>query len=106
MIEIDSDTLEAKLIRLLLEEKPITIKELARELHISEKKLERVVKGLVSRGIVQIEGKGDKRYVRLLRKDISFHGINPSQEKPLKHKRSKRAKKKEENNRSKDMMYR
>ena len=104
MIEIDSDTIEGRLLRILLEEKPVTVKELARELHLSEKKLERVVKALISRGIIQTEGTGDKVYVRLIRKDISFHGINPAQEKALKHKREKK-KNRTRDDRSNDMMY-
>ena len=104
-MQVDSDTLEAKVIKLLMEGKPITLKEVARELHISERKIERVVKGLASRGIVEIEELPDKKYLRLKRSDISFHGTNPSQEKALKHKKSKRQKNKKKENRSTDMMY-
>jgi len=104
-VQVDSDTLEAKVIKLLMEGKPITLKEVARELHISERKIERVVKGLASRGIVEIEELPDKKYLRLKRSDISFHGTNPSQEKALKHKKSKRQKNKKKENRSTDMMY-
>ncbi|MGM0509541.1 MAG: helix-turn-helix transcriptional regulator [Thermoplasmatota archaeon] len=104
-MQVDSDTLEAKVIKLLMKGKPITLKEVARELHISERKIERVVKGLASRGIVEIEELPDKKYLRLKRSDISFHGTNPSQEKALKHKKSKRQKNKKKENRSTDMMY-
>ncbi len=104
MIQFDSDTLEARLLRLLLKELPLTMEEAARELSVSESKLKRTVKGLVSRGIVQVEGFPDKKYLRLLRRDISFHGTNPSQEKTIKHKKSSRKKKKEEG-RCTDMMY-
>lgn len=101
-IQIDSDTLEGRLIRLLLEEKPITLEEAAKELKVSKKKLLRVCKSLVSRKIIQMEGPKDHTYLRLLRKDISFHGLNPSQERAVKH--SKRNKKHEKE--VPDMMYR
>ncbi|MFO7990905.1 MAG: helix-turn-helix domain-containing protein [Thermoplasmata archaeon] len=101
---MDSDSLEAKLIRLLMEGRPVTVEDAARELNISEKKVKRVAKGLASRGIVEMEPLPDKTYLRLKRTDVSFHGTNPSQERAVKHKKSKRKKKKEEN-RSTDMMY-
>lgn len=104
-IQIDSDTLEAKVIQLLMEGKPVTLKEISQELHVSEKKIERVVKGLASRGIVEIEELPDKKYLRLKRSDISFHGTNPVQEKAVKHKKSKREKGKKKKNRTTDMMY-
>ncbi len=89
----------------MMEGKPITLKEVARELRTSERKIERVVKGLASRGIVEIEELPDKKYLRLKRSDISFHGTNPVQEKAVKHKKSKRQKNKKKENRSTDMMY-
>ncbi len=92
------------MLRLLLNELPITLEEAARELKVSESKLLRTVKGLMSRGIIQMEGYPDKKYLRLIRKDISFHGTNPSQEKTIKHKKSG-LKKKSEENRSTNMMY-
>ncbi len=105
MIQFDSDTLEARLLRLLLRELPLTMEEAARELNVSESKLERTVKGLVSRGIVQIEGFPDKKYLRLIRRDISFHGTNPTQERKIKHKKSAIGKSKKDD-KDDGMMYR
>ncbi|MFO8109369.1 MAG: hypothetical protein R6U17_02440 [Thermoplasmata archaeon] len=80
---------------------PITLKEAAAELKVSESKMKRICKGLVSRGIIQMEGKGDTVYLRLLRRDISFHGTNPSQQKSIKRK----SKKKKERDVPDSMMY-
>lgn len=104
VIQLDNDSLEAKLVRLLLRDIPITLEEAARELKVSEDKLRRCIKGLVSRGILQVEGQPDMNYLRLIRRDFSFHGTNPSQEKTLKHRRS-RTKKKNDEKRSADIMY-
>lgn len=101
---MESDSLDAKLIHLLMEGRPMTIEDAASDLKISEKKVKRVAKALASRGIIEMEPLPDKTYLRLKRTDISFHGTNPSQEKAIKHKKSKGKKKKEEN-RSTDMMY-
>ena len=104
MIQIDSDSLDARLLLLLLKDVPITLEEAARELKVSVSKLERLVKGLASRGIIDIEGYPDKRYLRLLRRDISFNGTNPSQKKAVKHRQRKSGKGSEKNN-SNDIMY-
>ncbi len=97
----ENGTLEARLLKLLLKEIPITVKEAARELKVSESKLRRICKGLVSRGVIQMEGKDDHVYLRLIRKDISFHGTNPSQQRAIKRKGRKKKKKDEPDS----MMY-
>ncbi len=104
-IQIDSDNLEAWLLKLLMKGENITLKEAAKELNVSTSKLERVVKSLISRGIISIDELPDKKYLRLKRSDIQFHGTNPSQEKTLKRKRSKKSKEKG-SKKSREMMYR
>lgn len=104
-VEIDSDSLEAKIIRKLMEGKPITIKELAKELSVSDRKLMRAIKGLVSRNIIQVEELPDKKYLRLIRGDIKFQGTDATQEKAVKHKKEK-GKKEKGNKKSRSMMYR
>jgi len=104
-IQIDSDNLEARLLKLLMKGENITLKEAAKELNVSTRKLERVVKSLVSKGIISIDELPDKKYLRLERSDIQFHGTNPSQEKTLKRKRSKKPKEKG-SKKSREMMYR
>ncbi|MFO7792164.1 MAG: hypothetical protein R6W73_04170 [Candidatus Saliniplasma sp.] len=104
-VQIDSDSLESRLIKLLMKGENITLKEAAKKLNVSESKLERAVKGLVSKDIVSIDVLPDKKYLRLKRSDIQFHGTNPSQDKTLKRKKSKRSKEKG-SKKSREMMYR
>jgi hypothetical protein len=86
MIEIERGTIEAKIIEVLLEVYPITIKELQKELALSEKVIERGVKRLQTRGIIQLEPLPDKTFIRLQRRDFHFIGRKATQKKPLKRK--------------------
>ncbi|MGM0406051.1 MAG: winged helix-turn-helix transcriptional regulator [Thermoplasmatota archaeon] len=104
-LQIDSDSLEARLIRILMKGENITLEEAAKKLNVSKNKLERAVKSLVSKGIVGIDALPDKKYLRLKRTDLQFHGTNPSQEKALKKKKSKKSKEKG-SKKSREMMYR
>lgn len=105
-IEIDSDSLEGKIIRLLMEGRPMTINEVADELKISKSRVERKVKALVSKDIIQVEELPDKKYLRLLRRDIKFHGVNPSQEKAIKKKKKEKEEENKGSEKSRRMMYR
>ncbi|MFP3872296.1 MAG: helix-turn-helix domain-containing protein [Candidatus Natronoplasma sp.] len=105
-IEMDADSLEGKIVKLLMEGRPLTIKEVSEELRVSVSRVERAVKGLASRGIVEIEELPDKKYLRLSRSDIKFHGVNPSQEEAIKRKRTKEKDDDEKGSeRSRRMMY-
>lgn len=84
MIEIERGSLEARIIEVLLEVYPITVKELRKELSISEKMLERGIKRLKIRGVIALEPLSDKVYIRLLRRDFHFIGRKATQRKPLK----------------------
>ncbi|MEE9151782.1 MAG: transcriptional regulator [Thermoplasmata archaeon] len=84
MIEIERGSLEARIIEVLLEVYPITVKELRKELSISEKMLERGIKRLKIRGVMALEPLSDKVYIRLLRRDFHFIGRKATQRKPLK----------------------
>lgn len=104
-VQIDSDSLESRLIKLVMQGENVTLKEAAKKLNVSENKLERAVKGLVSKGIISVDVLPDKKYLRLKRSDIQFHGTNPSQERALKRKRSKKSKERG-SKKSREMMYR
>lgn len=80
----------------LLEKYPVTVEELSDMLSLSEKKLRLILKKLEKRGILVLEPLPDKTYVRLLRRDIRFVGVNPSQKRALKRRRRRDKKKKEE----------
>jgi DNA-binding MarR family transcriptional regulator len=84
MIEVERGTIEAKIIEVLLEEYPITITDLQKELSMSEKILERGIKRLQIRGIIELEPLPDKIYIRLKRRDFHFIGRKATQRKPLK----------------------
>lgn len=85
MITINASSSEAIVLRYLLEKYPVTKDELADMLTLPRKTLERVIKKLVRRRIIRLEPLPGKIYVRLLRMDIKFVGINPSQRRALKH---------------------
>jgi predicted ArsR family transcriptional regulator len=84
MMEIERGSLEARIIEILLDVYPITVKELKEELSLSEKMLERGIKRLQSRGIIELEPLSDKVYIRLIRRDFHFVGRKVTQRKPIK----------------------
>ena len=89
-VEFDSSSLEARLLRLLQKAYPITTKEIERKLRISGSKLDRVLAILKSKGLVAIRPLPKKTYVDLISQNFRFTGRNPSQQKKLKHKRTKK----------------
>ncbi|MFP4000538.1 MAG: helix-turn-helix domain-containing protein [Thermoplasmata archaeon] len=105
-IEMDADTLEAKIIKILMDGRPLTVEETAQELRVSTSRVERAVKGLASRGIINIQELPDKKYLRLERTDIKFHGTNPTQEKKIKKKKQEKEEDDRGSEKSREMMYR
>ncbi len=85
MITIKSSSQDAVVLRYLLEKYPVTVKELSDMLTLPKRTLDQVIKRLKRRGIIILEPLPGKTYVRLIRHDIKFVGINPSQRKTLKH---------------------
>lgn len=61
---------EVRVLRVLKDWYPITFEELRDELNMRKDTLEKVLKGLVLKGIVSLEPLPDKTYVRLLVPDI------------------------------------
>lgn len=86
VIEIEQGTLEERVLRILLEAYPVTLKGLKWELKISEVKLDLVMKKFVMRGIIELEELPDTTFVRLLRSDFVFVGRKASQKKRFKRK--------------------
>lgn len=89
MIEIQNNTLEERILRVLLSKYPITVSELQRELNVSMKIVERALQKLRMRGIIALEPLPDKTYIRLLRTDFNFIGRKATQHRPWKRKRKK-----------------
>jgi len=94
MIEIKTGTLDEKIIRLLLNKYPITVKELIINLNISREVGLRVLKKYQTKGILQLESLPNKTFIRLIRNDFSFIG-KKNQRKFIKHKSGKKPKKKD-----------
>jgi len=103
MITVDASSQEAVVLNYLLAKYPVTVEELQDMLPLPGKKLERVLKKLIRRGIILLEPLPDKTYIRLRRMDIRFVGINPAQQRALKH--SGKSKKKVEDNTDVDYAY-
>jgi predicted transcriptional regulator len=74
MIEIKSGTLEARVLKAMLKQYPITIDELQAKLGISEHALKRVLKGFLTRGFISFDELPDKTYIRMNRFDFKFIG--------------------------------
>lgn len=95
------------MLRILLKVYPITKEELLGKLGVSEKKLDRVLKGFLSRGFITIEPLEGTTYIRLTRMDFHFIGRKETQKKALKHVKEKKKKYKRVGDKaSDDMMYR
>jgi len=85
VIQIVDGTVESKILRLLLEMYPVTVRDLERELNLRGDVIQRSLKALAARGVVEVEPLPDRTYVRLLRRDFSFSGLKPSQRRRVRH---------------------
>ncbi|MEW5937218.1 MAG: hypothetical protein AB1665_05305 [Candidatus Thermoplasmatota archaeon] len=74
MIEVIEGSTEGRILRILLEAYPITIREIQREMRTTPRVVELALRGLERRGVLVIEGTGKDRFITLLRTDILFHG--------------------------------
>ena len=84
VVEVLEGSLESRIIHVLLEMYPVTVVDLRRELKVHPSVLERHLKGLAVRRIVELEPLPDRTFVRLLRYDFSFVGRKESQRKRVK----------------------
>jgi len=71
MKKIQVDPLEARILNILKDWYPITVEELRDELGVSRVALERSLKALMVKGIVQLEPLSDKTFIRLLVPEIT-----------------------------------
>jgi DNA-binding MarR family transcriptional regulator len=86
VIEVEQGSLDERVLRYLMEAYPVTLDDLKWEMKISEVRLDRLLKKLIARGIVELEKLPDTTYVRLLRSDFAFVGRKASQKKRFKRK--------------------
>ncbi len=92
MIEIRKDSLEAKVIHILKEVYPVTVTDVSKELGIHEGKVELAIKRLAMKGVVELEKLEDKTFIRLVRRDFHMIGSNSTQERSLKRRSGRKAK--------------
>jgi len=85
MIEITSGTIEEKIIKILQKTYPVTVNDVANQLHVSKSIVMREAQKFQTKGIVQLDFLPDRTYIRLLRNDFSFVG-KKRQKKFIKHK--------------------
>ena len=90
MKQLDTSTLEARIVQVLLEVYPITVAELAHELGLKESRVMVGIRSLEQEGIVSLEPLPDKTYIRLVNPNISFIGRKVTQQKSLKRKGRKK----------------
>lgn len=89
MIEITRGTLEEQIIKILQKTYPVTIKEVAKQAHLSENQVKRVLNQLQIKGIVQLDKLPDKTFIRLIRRDFRFIGKKRQRKFIKHHKKSK-----------------
>ncbi len=92
MVQIRDGTLDARILKILLEQYPITVEEMRKELGVSKRMMERSLKHLVMQGIIELETLPDKTFIRLL-KQVNFIGKDVTQRKAFKRKGPKKEKK-------------
>ena len=89
MPEVKKESMEARILDILLKIYPITVDELAKRLRVSERRVKMVLLRMERAGWLVIEPLPDKEYVRLLRMDFTFIGRREVQKRALKHKKGK-----------------
>ena len=92
MVQIRDGTLDARILKILLESYPITVEEVRKELGVSKRTMERAIKHLAIQGFIELEILPDKTFIRLL-KQVSFIGKDVTQRKAFKRKGPKKEKK-------------
>ena len=86
MVQVNARSIEAKILRVLLEKYPIEMEEVVRITGLQRKEVERALKGMQARKWLILEKLPDKVYIRLKRFDFTFLGRNETQRKAVKHK--------------------
>lgn len=63
---------EKKVLSILVDWYPITVEELREELRMRPDTLDRTLKSMVLKGVIELEPLSDKTYVRLLMSDVTI----------------------------------
>ena len=94
MVDIKTGSLEAKILRVLLEKYPVDVETISSEIGYTKRETNRALKGMEDRGWLNLERLPDRTFVRLRRFDFRFVGRDDTQRKAIKHKKSGRKRKK------------
>ncbi len=94
MVQVKANSIDAKVLRVLLERYPIDIGEVAAEVNLPIRSVERTIKAMEQRGWVQLEVLSDKTFIRMRRFDFTFIGRDDTQRKAVKHKKKSKKKSK------------
>jgi len=89
MMEINKDSMEARILKFLMENYPITVKELSKGIGVKGSALKPILLELRRMRIIDFDFLPDKTFIRLLRNDFSFVGIKPEQRKGIVKKSSR-----------------
>lgn len=92
MIEIKKDTLDERILKILINRYPVKSSELRNELGVKESIIQNSLNKLCQKKIIELEILPDETFIRLIRSDLSFRGINPVQKRGVIQKRTKREK--------------
>jgi len=86
----DTSSLEGKILLLLVEVYPITMKDISNYLNTSMKKVEQSIQKLARKGLVGLEPLPDETFVTLISGDFQFKGRETEQLKRVQEKLKKR----------------
>lgn len=89
MMEINKDSMEAKILKFLMENYPITVKELSKGIGVKGSTLKPILLELRRMRILDFDFLPNKTFIRLLRTDFSFVGIKAEQRKGIVKKSSR-----------------
>lgn len=94
MVQVSSTSVEARLLRVLLDRYPIDDVELSERTGLSLEEVRRVLAAMESRGWIMLEKLPDRTFIRMRRFDFTFLGRNETQRKAVKHKSRDRKRRK------------
>ena len=85
----DTSSLEGKILLLLVEVYPITVKDISNYLNESMKRIERSIQVLAKKGLIGLEPLPDATYVTITSGDFKFKGKETEQLKKVREKLKK-----------------
>jgi transcriptional antiterminator len=93
MIEIEKNSMEERILKILMSRYPVKFSELRNELGLKESTIMNSLNKLCLKKIIELEILPDETFIRLIRTDLRFRGLNPVQKKKIIEKRAKIKKK-------------